>query len=269
MVVVPRTSFNSASRCMISRPVSASRAPVGSSASTILGVSHERAGDRNALPLPARELVGPVFCPRREPDPLQHGACAAPDFRARNAAIDQRESDVLPRVEARQQMERLEHETDARVARSGDVVVGHRADLAALQHVASPRRAVQESDDVHEGRLPRAGRSHDCSEIAAFDPEVHPAQHVRRDRTGAVAPVNVDELQHLLPRPGFCRRHGTSTWSPGAMPLRISTASMVVTPVVTSTVRTAPDAASRTPTRGPPAERSTAEIGITSASSFS
>ena len=61
-------------------------------------------------------------------------------------------------------------------------------------------------------------------------------------------------------------RPWTTTWSPASSPLRISTASTVVTPVVTSTSRTWAESRSMIRTRGRPPLRFTASTGTSRAS---
>ena len=102
---------------MISSPVCESRLPVGSSASRIDGARHQRAGDRHALALAARQLVGLVVHAVGRGRPARAPRCA----RSRrsslgDAGVDQRQLHVVQRVGARQQVEGLEDEADLAVA---------------------------------------------------------------------------------------------------------------------------------------------------------
>ena len=65
-----------------------------------------------------------------------------------------------------QQVELLEHEADLLVAHLGQLGLGHVADVHAGQLVAAARRDVQAAQDVHQGRLARAGRTHDRDVVA-------------------------------------------------------------------------------------------------------
>ena len=58
-------------------------------------LEHETAGDRDALPLPARELVDAFVLRARETDALQHRVDAARDLGARGAPAREAISYVL------------------------------------------------------------------------------------------------------------------------------------------------------------------------------
>src|SRR5579864_6021831 len=60
-------------------------------------VVHQRAGDRHALPLAARQLVGVVVHAVGQADALEREAGALPPIAARDAGIDQRQLDVVQR----------------------------------------------------------------------------------------------------------------------------------------------------------------------------
>jgi len=72
-----------------------------------------------------------------------------------------------------QEVERLEDETDLLVADRGELVVVEVGDLGLVQPVGAERGRVETPEEVHEGRLPRARRSHDGDELVA--------QHVKVD----------------------------------------------------------------------------------------
>ena len=75
-------------------------------------VVNERAGQGDALPLPARELVRPVTQAIGEAHRGQRLFRPSPALRARHAVDPQRVLDVLERGEDGQQVERLEHEAE-------------------------------------------------------------------------------------------------------------------------------------------------------------
>src|SRR5206468_11543936 len=52
------------------------------------------------------------------------------------------------------------------------LVLGERADLAAVQDVPAGGRAVEASEDVKQGRLPRSRRPHEGQVVAVGDREV-------------------------------------------------------------------------------------------------
>src|SRR6266480_7222587 len=74
-------------------------------------LADQRAGDGDALPLAARQLIGTMADAVREPESLQQLERARPPLRARHtAAILQRQGDILFDGQARHQVERLKHE---------------------------------------------------------------------------------------------------------------------------------------------------------------
>ena len=81
-------------------------------------LGHQRARDRDALLLAARQLVGMMLGRFSRPDRGQRRHRPPPALRRRDAAVvrvQQRQLDVLERRRARQQVEALEHEADLRL----------------------------------------------------------------------------------------------------------------------------------------------------------
>ncbi len=76
-------------------------------------VVDERARDRHALLLAARQLRGLMIGALAEPDLLQLVQRARMPVACGHVGIHQRQLDVLERAGARQQVELLEHEADA------------------------------------------------------------------------------------------------------------------------------------------------------------
>ena len=97
---------------MISSDRSGSRLPVGSSASIELRIVDERARDRDALLLAARELLGIGVHPVLQPDPLEHLERLALLRRDGHAEHARHERDVLEDGLARDELEILEDEAD-------------------------------------------------------------------------------------------------------------------------------------------------------------
>ena len=97
------------------------------------------------------------------------------------AAVDQRELDVLDRVEAGEQVERLEHEADVLVADRRELIVAQLADDLARERVYPRIRCVEAAEHVHQRRLARAGRAHDRHELAGVDVEVDALQRLDLD----------------------------------------------------------------------------------------
>ena len=103
---------------------------MGSSASRMRGLVHQRPGDRDPLALAARELVGPVVHPVAPGRPASSAARRAlAALAAAHAGVDQRQLHVVQRGGPGQQVEGLEHEPDLPVAHPGQRVVGEPGDL--------------------------------------------------------------------------------------------------------------------------------------------
>src|SRR6185436_8361290 len=79
-------------------------------------VVDQGAGDRHALALAARQLVGIVVHAVAQAYPLEGAAGALPPHAARHAGVDERQLDVLQGIGAGQQVEGLEDEADLLVA---------------------------------------------------------------------------------------------------------------------------------------------------------
>ena len=140
-------------------------------------VVQQRARDRDALLLAARELRWPVVDPIAEPDGIERGDRPLASALA-VAAVDERQLDVLDRVEPRQQIERLEDEADVLVADRRELVVRELPDVLAGEDVFAAVGDVETAEDVHERRLARPRGAHDRHELALVDVEVDTAEGV-------------------------------------------------------------------------------------------
>src|SRR5688500_4076866 len=74
-------------------------------------IVHERARDRHALALSAGKLRGPVRHAIAETDALQHAGRTFAPLLGGHACVDQRQLHIVQRARARQQIERLKHES--------------------------------------------------------------------------------------------------------------------------------------------------------------
>ena len=134
------------------------------------GARPERPGERDPLLLAARQLRGVVVAPLAEPD----GGEELRRPRAGSGVTGQleREEDVLPRGQVREELVRLEYETDLPPTEKGELVLGHPVDRLPFEEDLPPRRAVQPGHEAEEGRLPAAGGAEDGGELAGGDRKV-------------------------------------------------------------------------------------------------
>src|SRR2546429_3018914 len=77
---------------------------------------HQRARNRDPLSLAARKLVGPMHHAIRKIDFAQRCFSHFVTLRSGNAAVDQRQLDVMQRSSAGQQIESLKDKTDFLIA---------------------------------------------------------------------------------------------------------------------------------------------------------
>src|SRR6516225_8338437 len=99
------------------------------------------------------------MAPRPEPDFEKKGVGAAAGIvRARDL---ERNADVFPRRERRQQMKELKDETDPRPAEARELVLGHRGDLRAVDDDTSRGRGVESGEQAEQRRLAAARRPGD------------------------------------------------------------------------------------------------------------
>ena len=153
---MPRSRALANSRSAICRPVAWSRLPVGSSAIRIAGFGRQRAGDRHALLLAARQLAGIVGQPVAEARPLRARARRARTASACAGKL-QRHGDILQRRHVGDEVERLEDDADVAAresARSGPRSCRSRSSPAmrdrARYRRAPARRCTISSVDLPE-----------------------------------------------------------------------------------------------------------------------
>src|SRR5206468_9282604 len=92
------------------------------------------------------------------------------------AAVEQRQLHVVERRGPRQQVEALKHEADFLVADGRELILRHARDVLAVEEIQSGGRLVEAPDDVHERRLPRAGRTRYGHELAVLYFEIDAPQ---------------------------------------------------------------------------------------------
>src|SRR5688572_26103496 len=82
-----------------------------------------------------------------------------------HASVHQRKLDVLERRGARQEVIPLENEAEHAVSHDRAAVVRSRTDLDGAQAIATARRPIEATDDVHHRALARAARPDDSDEL--------------------------------------------------------------------------------------------------------
>ena len=145
------------------------------------------ARDRHALLLAAGELGRRVVLAADKADLGQRFHREVMTLAGGDAAIDQRQFDILHRGGARQEIVALEDEADIEIAQHGAAVAVETASIDAHETVGSGRRCVEAADDVHRRRLARAGRTHDGDEFTAADGKIDASQRMHRGLALAIA----------------------------------------------------------------------------------
>jgi hypothetical protein len=153
------------------------------------------AGERDALLLPAGELVGAALAVAAEAHRLQRGQRAPLALRPGDAAHLQREGDVLGHAHVREQRVALEHHAEIALVggRPGDVLA---ADLdLARGRVLEPR------DGHQDRRLARAAGAEQRHEFAGCHVERHPVHGRDRAETLHQVPDGHPSVGIRLPPP--------------------------------------------------------------------
>ena len=171
---------------MTSSPVTESRAPVGSSASTSRRGADERAGDGDALLLAAGELGGEPVGHVAEPDVDQRVERFLPRLCAPHAVELPRQRHVLGGGQRRDEVELLEDVADAAASGSGAVRAAERAEVLPGDRDGAGGRDVEAAEQVQERRLARARRAHDGDQLAEPDVEVDVDERADLRRSGPV-----------------------------------------------------------------------------------
>ena len=114
-----------------------------------------------------------------------------------DARVQQRHGHVLQRARPRQQVERLEDETDRAVADPGELVVGEARHGGPGEPVRAGRRAVQAAEHVHERATSRIPRADDRQELAGGDVEVHALEGLDLQASRAVGLADAAHLDDV------------------------------------------------------------------------
>ena len=126
-------------------------------------VEDDRAGERHALALTARELIDAALPQIAQLDQIERALDALGDFVLRDAAQLEWKGDIVEDVHMREQGVVLEHHAHAALVRrfANDLFIAE-LDAAGI--------GSHETRQHHQERgLPRTGRAEQCNELAAFD----------------------------------------------------------------------------------------------------
>jgi hypothetical protein len=96
----------------------------------------------------------------------------------------------------RYEVEGLKDEADLAVAYQRQIAAAQMRDVVAVQIVAAAIRLVQQSENVHHGRLARTRGTHDGEEFARHHAQIDPGEglhHRLAFAVGATQIVNLDD----------------------------------------------------------------------------
>src|SRR5713226_10703090 len=158
----------------------------------------QRARDRNPLLLAARKLIGVAPLTPLQSNLGQQFVRAFPRLR-RPARIEKRQLNIFQGAGAGKQIETLEDETDAAASNQCERGFFQQADIHSAQQVVAAGRFVETPEDIHEGGLAGARRTHNRNELALQYSKAHAVERADFDITHMVAFVdvaNLDKFRH-------------------------------------------------------------------------
>ena len=150
----------------------------------------ERAGDADALLLPAGQLVGVGVRAVQQPDEVEQLGDAPVAVGLGPAGDLERERDVAGDGPRREQVELLEDHADV-AALELQLALGERRDVGAVDDQLPGRHALEAVDQAHEGALAGTGVPDDAEDLPGLDGEAHAV-----DRTDGAA-RGVEDLAHV------------------------------------------------------------------------
>ncbi len=158
---------------------------------------HEGACDRHPLLLAGRQLVRLVVLLAGEVDQGDDVADPLDELAATRVVPGDRERqrDVLPDVEERDQVERLEDEAGPIAAQLRGGVVGQLADRFALERDRACGGPIEATEELEEGALAGPRRAHEGDELALGDGQGDAAQRVDGRRPEAIPLGEVARLE--------------------------------------------------------------------------
>ncbi len=158
------------------------------------GTRH-RAGDRDPLPFPSRQLARPVGSPVRQPHPVQGLQRQPPPPAAPDPGIEQPVRHVAQHALVLGQMELLEHEPDPPGPQRGQLPVRQRGRVQAGDAHCPGRRLVQGAHQVQQRGLARPRRAGHRYQLAGRHRQAHPIQRPHR-RPARIHLDHLIQLQH-------------------------------------------------------------------------
>ena len=173
-----------------------------------LRIVHERTGDRHALALPARELVGTLVDLVAQAHLLQRGTRACAAFGLAHARDGERQLHVAQHRLVRYEVIALEHEPHAMVAVHVPVAVAELLGGAPVYDEVARGVFVQTAYDVEQRGLAAAGRTEHGYKFALAEIECHAA------KSGYVLPRDLIVLNDVFQSEHFlclrCQRATTA-----------------------------------------------------------
>ena len=156
----------------------------------------QRTRDRDALLLAARQFRRIVLHARSQADARQRFVDALLALGAVEAAIAQRNVDVVGDVQIGNQIEALEDETDLLVAQLRTRVVVHAFHVDAIEEEFAAGEFLEQSGDVEECGLARTRRPRHRHEFAFADVDREIAQRMRFHHVRAIDLGQMRHFQH-------------------------------------------------------------------------
>ena len=153
--------------------------------------------------LAAGELIRIVVLAPFEPEHFEQllGALLAMEVALR---VKERQLDVLDGAGSREQIEGLENEANSTAADRRQLFFFERGDIDAFEQVTATGGTIEASDDVHQSRLARTRRAHDCEELAALDAKRDVPQGLHFDFAHTVGLVQAFDLDNRRHRDAQC-----------------------------------------------------------------
>ena len=149
-------------------------------------VIHQRAGDGDALLLPAGELLGAMVEAVAQTHHLREPLAVFETGGEVAALVEQGDVDVLDDGELLDEVVALEDEAQRAPTEGGERVVIHRRHVHAAEEILPGAGPVEAAEDVEKGGLAGTGRAHDGDVFAGHDGEVHAPQRAHLDVTHPV-----------------------------------------------------------------------------------